>query len=224
MQTIDDTFFSRVLGLADRLGLPGRADTSAHSQRRAQQLGTLLRLLTRANPAADTVITMAEQRVIELIDGEAKAYLCGGGAWDPRAAENSPAPACPPPVISGRRPFAHRIFQAVVLRVVCDLAWLWLQSRGHATMEEGEGQSRRMAGSSQPVFRELPSSVESDLLIAITNLLAGLRVDMQLVKLVIECELPADAAADLLGEIDAAIGHEMRTFVSWIGEGAGHAQ
>ena len=130
---------------------------------------------------------------------------------------STPAPAAPPVISGKRRPMLHR--QAIVLRVLGDLAWLWAEAGEHAQSQTRSEDGRwSMDKRSSGLFRELPHTVRDDLLLAIINLLRGLRVPFDDAAHLMTSTLTKEAGAELLREIDQELGHEMRTSVSWINE------
>lgn len=130
---------------------------------------------------------------------------------------STPAPAPPPSSLGKRRPMFHH--QAIVLRVLGDLAWLWADAGEHTQAQTRSEDGRwSMDKRSAGVFRELPHTVRDDLLLAIINLLRGMRVPFDDAAHLMTSTLTKEAGAELLREIDQELGHEMRTSISWINE------
>lgn len=96
-------------------------------------------------------------------------------------------------------------FTQTVLRLVGDLAWLWLQCRAHASVDTPEARAQRRPPGQLALFREPPEQVQSDLLFAATTVIASFRLPIETARTALIDVMPADAAAEFFTEILQAV-------------------
>lgn len=122
------------------------------------------------------------------------------------------------PARTGEPEAGPQAMQQSVCLLLGQLAEVWAVARDHAQVDAVGAAREEMAARSASLFREMPATVANDLMLAILNVLSGFRVPFDQAKAAIAQVLQAEDLRVLLAEIDQALGHEMRTFISWAGE------
>lgn len=122
------------------------------------------------------------------------------------------------PARTGEAEAGPQAMQQSVCLLLGQLAKVWAVARDHAQVDAAGAAREEMSARSAPFFREMPATVANDLMLAILNVLSGFRVPFDQAKAAIAQVLQAEDLRVLLAEIDQALGHEMRTFISWAGE------